>query len=727
MKKLAKNFLIVLLLLTLFAFFTIAAAINAIFKHYSSGAGEVDKLQSYQPSLTTTIYASNGEIIGWLYKENRIWVPIEEIPPVMKNAIVAIEDSRFYQHHGLDFIGIFRAVRTNLTHGDVAQGGSTITQQLARGIFLSPRRTLERKIREAILALEIERKYSKDEILELYLNQIYFGAGAYGVEAASRTYFGVQAKKLKLGQAALIAGLVAAPSAYSPFSDPKLARERQRQVLKRMQDLGYITAQEAKTAYREPLTYAKSSEEFQTLRYPYFTTYVLHELQSRYNEDLLYRGGLKIYTTMDLKMQNYAQEAVAKGIQASLAEGINGHQAALAAIEPATGFIKAMVGGAKFEVTSQFNRAWQAQRQPGSSFKVFVYTTALLRGDTPSSIVDDSPLYFTGSDGKAWSPKNNDGEYWGRITYKRALQYSRNVCAVKIMQEVGPDEVIKTAYKMGISSHLDPNLSLALGSSVVSPLEMASAFTVFPNGGCRVSPSAIKLIVDSEGRVIEDHRRPQKEPVITPEAAAMMVEMLQNAVEAGTGTRARIPGRAVGGKTGTSDEHRDTWFIGFTPQLAAAVWVGNDDFSKMNSAYGGYIPAMIFEQFVSKSLKDQPAQAFQKAANGLVHLKLCKDSGEIATENCPNTEGKSFLPGKAPTQYCHLHPSTARPAQPKPTETPQAAEPAPEDNPTGPAAEPEVIDLDDKPAPQAPAATPPPPSQPAPAATPNDEPEEIKI
>lgn len=725
MKNRAKTFFIILLMLSLFVVFTLAATVNAVFKHYSGGSGLVDKLQTYQPSLTTTIYASNGEVIGWLYKENRIWVPIENIPQVMKNAIVAIEDSRFYQHHGLDYIGIFRAIRTNLTHGDVAQGGSTITQQLARGVFLSPRRTLERKIREAILALEIEKKYSKDEILEFYLNQIYFGAGAYGVEAASRTYFGIPASKMDLAQAAMIAGLVAAPSAYSPFSDLELARERQRQVLKRMQDLGYIDARQAKTAYQEQLKFAKSSEEFQTLRYPYFTTYVLHELLGRYSEDLLYRGGLKIYTTMDIKMQNNAQDAVEQGLSTAKAEGINGKQAALVAIEPATGYIKAMVGGAKFDLASQFNRAWQAQRQPGSSFKVFVYTTALLRGDTPDSMVDDNPISLPAGDGKIWSPKNDDGRYWGRIPYRRALQYSRNVCAVRLMQDLGPDEVIKNAYKMGISSHLESNLSLALGSSVVTPLEMTSAFTVFPNGGCRVAPSAVKLIVDADGRVIEDHRRPQKEQVIPPEVASMMVEMLQGVVDGGTGTRARIPGRVVGGKTGTTDEHRDTWFIGFTPQLAASVWVGNDDFSKMNYAFGGYIPAMIFQQFVSRSLKDQPSLGFQKAQNGLVRLKICKESGEIATENCPETEAKTFLPGKAPTQYCHLHPSTAHSAPAKTTETTVPAEPAA----TEPApAEPEVIDLDDKPA--APAPTPDNPQtqpQTAPKPTPNDEPQEIQL
>ncbi|MCL5036723.1 MAG: PBP1A family penicillin-binding protein [Chloroflexi bacterium] len=597
---------------------------------------DADYLYSYRPGEASKIYANDGSWLGTLYKENREWVNIKDIPKSLQDAIIATEDSRFYYHHGIDWRGIARALKADFEKKDIKQGASTITQQLARNIFLSPRRTIERKIREILLAFEIEKRLSKKEILELYLNQIYFGSGAYGIQAAARTYFNKDVSKLDLAESSMLAGLPAAPSVYSPYEDPKLAKKRQILVLNRMVEVGSITKEEANKARDEELLFKSRKTQFQSLTNPYFTTYVLHDLLSRYDEDLLYRGGLEIYTTMDPKLQKLAEESVKWGVKEGNKIGLGCNQAALVSLEPGTGYIRAMAGGVDFSISDQFNRAWQAKRQPGSAFKVFVYTTALLQGYLPDSLIEDSPVSYPQASGVAWCPKNSDGRFWGTITFRRALQFSRNLCAIRLLDRVGIENTVKTAYNMGVKSYLEPNLSLALGSSVLSPLEMASAFGVIANGGIRAEPVCVKLIKDPSGRVIEDNRKPKRYEVLPHTVAYMMIDMMKDVINAGTGTRAKLD-RPAAGKTGTTDDYRDAWFIGFTPQYSTAVWLGNDNYSKMDRAYGGDVPAMTWQYFMSRAHKGLEKKDFQPPELKFVQVRICNDSKKRATSRCPNT------------------------------------------------------------------------------------------
>ncbi len=630
-----------------------------VLNNYAKELPDVSRLRYYEPSETTRIFSSDGQLIATLFKENRTWTPLEDISPNMRNAILAIEDSRFYEHKGVDPVGVLRAGLDLIrSRGQIRQGASTITMQLARNLFLSPDQSFDRKFREALLALQIEKTFAKDEILELYLNQVYFGAGAYGVQAAANVYFNTKASDLSVVQAAIIAGLPASPSTYSPLVDERSARIRAIEVLSRMLVMDQIDQKQYREAVdqlRSGLKYAnKNREEFQVLKVPYFTTYVIKELYSRYDEDLLYRGGLRIYTTVDLKLQEQAESILRRDV-ANYASAYNATNAAAVVIENKTGYIRAMVGGVGWSKKNQFNRAWQARRQPGSSFKVFVYTTAVEAGYTPDTVVPDSPVTYQMGGGETWSPKNSDGRFMGSIPMRTALQYSRNVVAVRLLTLVGAERVIEYAYRMGIRERLEPNLSLALGSAVVTPLEMASAFSVFPNGGLRIEPTGVKIIYDSEGNVVEDHTFPKQEEVLSEATAFTMSEMLQNAVERGTGTAALLSDRPVAGKTGTTDDHRDGWFVGFTPQYTSAVWVGNDNFSRMWHVFGGDVAAPLFRQIMQFAHKGLPVLQFGQLRGGQVSVLMCSESKKRANAKCPTTYKEYFKPGMVPTAFCPLH------------------------------------------------------------------------
>ncbi|MFH0800811.1 MAG: penicillin-binding protein 1A [bacterium] len=734
-KKKKRRWLIaIFLLLMLFCLSFLGFALGLI-SSASQNLPNIEQLKFFQPSESTQIFASDGTLIGSIYKENRTWVPISKMPQVLKDSIISIEDERFYHHFGIDFKGILRAIRANLRH-EPLQGASTITQQLARGIFLSPQVSIQRKIQEALLAIQIERRFTKEEILELYLNQIYFGSSAYGVESAAHTYFGKNAGSLNLAEASMLAGLPQAPSLYSPKVNFKLAKERQALVLQRMVANGYISFKKAREALHAPLKLAQTKEEFHTYKYPYFTTYVVHYLFSKYEPEVIFRGGLKVYTTMNVSMQETAQKALAEGVKRGLMAGYNCHQGALAALEPKTGYIRAMVGGVKFDTKSQFNRAWQARRQPGSAFKVFVYTAAIDSGFTPTTIIQDSPISYPMVDGTTWSPRNSDGGYWGSITLTQALQFSRNVCAVRMIEKLGPGKVIDYAYRMGIKEKLEPNLSLALGSSVVTPLQMASAFGVLAHGGIKVEPIPVKLIKDFEGNVIEDNTNPYQEAVIPFSTASTMTGILQKVIEAGTGTAAQI-GRPAAGKTGTTNDFRDAWFIGYTPQMAAAVWIGNDDYSPMVHSYGGDIPAGIWAKFMKSALAKEKIMAFETQKSDLDEVMICDESGLRASPGCPSTHKEMFKAGTVPKKFCQLHPTEpqynkqnipatentrARP-QPEPT-TPEEEVVVPQEPQTE---EENELDFEDEkpptlltpqpppiPPPQPEATAPPPPPPPAP-------------
>jgi penicillin-binding protein 1A len=592
---------VTLALVLLFA----AGAVAGIVSAYSRNLPDISRMADYQPARSTRIYGRDGTLLATLYKQNRIWVPIAKIPPIVRDAFIANEDHNFYRHHGVDFGGIVRAAFADFTRHHIEQGASTITQQLARGLFLTDQQTITRKIQEALLAMEIERYYTKDEILERYLNLIYLGSGAYGVDAAAHTYFGRSVDKLTIGQAAMLAGLVAAPSDYSPYVNLQLAKERQSHVLDRMADSGYITREQADEARNAPLDLVgERPAGLQGFRDPWFTTYVVAQLEHEFGKQATYEGGLQVYTTVDPQMEKLAQEAVDWGINEGKLEGIGASQGALVAIRPSTGEIMAMIGGTHFSLDNQFNRAWQAHRQPGSSFKAYVYTAAIDSGMPPSTIIDDSPVSYPMGDGTTWSPQNDDHSYMGPITLRVALAQSRNVVAVKLLEMLGVDRVIQYAHRMGVTSPLEPNLSLALGTSVITPLDQASGYSTLANQGVHIDPSPFRVIKDSLGNTVLDDQYPEQTEVVSAGTAYIVTTMMEDVINHGTGYPNAIIGRPAAGKTGTTSDFRDAWFVGFTPDLVTAVWIGNDNYHPMNESYGGDIPARIWAKFMKGALKN---------------------------------------------------------------------------------------------------------------------------
>jgi penicillin-binding protein 1A len=580
-------------------------------------------MSDYQPERSTRVLARDGSELADLYKENRIWVPIDRVPIDVRNAFIATEDRNFYQHHGIDLFGIMRAALADVRH-EQFQGASTITQQLARALFLSDDVSYARKIQEILLAIEIERYYTKDEILERYLNLIYLGAGAYGVEAAAHTYFGTDVGHITLGQAAILAGLPAAPSDYSPFVNLARAKERQQHVLERMAASGFITDDQAREAQAAPLgLIAERPAGLQSYRYPYFTTYVTHILEQTFGSQATFESGLEVYTTLDPQMQQAAQSAIDYGLAQAIAEGIGARQAALVAIRPSTGEILAMVGGKEFSLKDQFNRAWQARRQPGSSFKPYVYTAAIDNGDPPTMIVDDAPISYPMGDGTSWSPQDDDGSYLGPVTLRYALAQSRNIVAVRLAESIGIDRVIQYAKRMGVTEPLEANLSLALGSSVLSPLDQAAGFSTLANQGVHIRPSAIRTVTDPLGEMLLDERFPAQVEVVSAGTAYVVTSMLESVINEGTGYPNAVIGRPAAGKTGTTTSYRDAWFVGYTPDLVAAVWIGNDDYTRMNESYGGNIPARIWARFMKAALVGVPKHDFSFPADEVSKVPLC--------------------------------------------------------------------------------------------------------
>ena len=655
-------------------------------------------IQEFRPTEGTKVYSSDGVLLGTASEENREVVKLKDVPEHLRNAVVAIEDSRFYAHAGVDLRGIARAILRNLRGGRVAEGGSTITQQLARNIYLTQRRTVSRKLQEIALAIRIERNYSKDQILWMYLNQVYFGSRAYGVQAASKVYFGKDVKDLTLSQCALLAGLPRRPSVYSPYENPDLARERRNVVLVRMAELGYVSREQAEQARIAPIRLAGIQNEARGFRAPYFTSYVLGQLADQYGEDVVHRAGFKVTATLNYELQKVAERALINGVEA--AKRLRVSQGALVCLEPKTGYIRAMVGGVDFK-SSQFNRAVQAKRQPGSSFKIFVYTAAVANGVRPTDRFSARPVTYRGANGKDWTPRD-ERSYYGMVSVKRAVAKSINPVAVKVADKIGVAEVIKYAKLMGITSPLDPYLSLALGSSVVSPLEMASACSVLANNGHRVPPTGILRVEDAEGVVIEE-TDPVPERVLSEGVVKVMDDLLRGVVTSGTGWRAKAVPDARG-KTGTTDRNRDAWFVGYTPDLVAAVWVGNDNYSPMRRVAGGTVGVPIWTSFMLKALpiyhrmqaasqptdvetrpdvriehpsggRDEarpPSPAVQERSGpDSVTRTICSDSLFLATRACPRKHSETYVPGFEPTEYCPMHKASRR-ARPPSTEPAEA-------------------------------------------------------
>ncbi len=619
-----RGVLVALLLLLLFAAGTIAGMVAA----YSRNLPDISRMADYQPAASTRIFARDGTPLASVYKENRVWVPLSRIPLVVQQAVIANEDHNFYSHHGVDFGGIIRAAFADFTHQQF-QGASTITQQLARKLFLNDQVSISRKIQEALLAMEIERYYTKNEILERYLNMVYLGSGAYGVDAAAHTYFGERVENLNLQQAAVLAGVIAAPSDYSPFVNLQLAKDRQSHVLDRMAESGFITREQADEARvaNLGLTHERAAG-LQGYLYPYYTTYVISQLEKLFGRQAVEEGGLQVYTALDINTQKIAQDAIDWGVRAAKEEGIGAHQAALVAIRPSTGEIVAMVGGTHFSLDNQFNRAWQARRQPGSSFKVYVYTAAIDSGMPPNSLIEDSPIGYPMGDGSTWYPRDDDNSFMGTITFRTALAQSRNVAAVRLAEKIGIDKVIQYAHRMGITAPLEANLSLALGSSVVSPLDQASGYSTLANQGVHIDPSAIRLVRDSLGNAVLDDQYPQATEVVSAGTAWLMTSMMEDVINHGTGYPNAIIGRPAAGKTGTTSDFRDAWFVGFTPDLVAAVWLGNDDYSRMEESYGGNIPARIWARFMKGALLRVAKHDFTFPEGEVVKVASCSGGYE---------------------------------------------------------------------------------------------------
>ncbi|MBV8639279.1 MAG: PBP1A family penicillin-binding protein [Candidatus Eremiobacteraeota bacterium] len=619
-----RGILVAILLIVLFAAGTVAGMVAA----YSRNLPDISRMADYQPASSTRIFARDGTQLASVYKENRVWVPLSRIPLVMQQAVIANEDHNFYSHHGVDFGGIIRAGFADLTHQQF-QGASTITQQLARKLFLNDQVSISRKIQEALLAMEIERYYTKDEILERYLNMVYLGSGAYGVDAAAHTYFGERVESLTLPQAAILAGVIAAPSDYSPFVNLDLAKDRQSHVLDRMAESGFITREQADAARVAGIGLAhERAPGLQGYLYPYYTTYVIAQLDKLFGKQAVEEGGLQVYTALDVNAQKDAQEAIDWGIRTAKAEGIGASQGALVAIRPSTGEIVAMVGGTHFSLDNQFNRAWQARRQPGSSFKVYVYTAAIDSGMPPNTIIEDSPIGYPMGDGSTWYPRDDDNSFMGDITFRTALAQSRNVAAVRLADKIGIDKVIQYAQRMGITAPLEANLSLALGSSVVSPLDQATGYSTLANQGVHIEPSAIRLVRDSLGNSILDDQYPQATEVVSAGTAWLMTSMLEDVINHGTGYPNAIIGRPAAGKTGTTSDFRDAWFVGYTPDLVAAVWIGNDNYSRMVESYGGNIPARIWSRFMKGALVHVAKHDFTFPEGEVVKVASCSGGYE---------------------------------------------------------------------------------------------------
>jgi len=563
---------------------------------------DIASLASYRPAEASIIYDRHGREVAKVYDQYRIVIGLDEMPPLLPRAFIAAEDARFYEHEGVDVFSIIRALVHNLASGARRQGGSTITQQVTRALLLSPEKTYLRKFKEAVLAYRIDRFLSKNDILTIYLNEIYLGEGAYGVEAAARTYFGKSARQLSLAEVALLAGLPQAPSRYSPFKHYKLAKKRQAYVLNRMAEDGYITPTMARRAYAEPLVWA--AKEAPRPENGYFLQEVEKQITARYGRRVLRQGGLRIYTTLDPVLQKAAAAAVAEGLEAwrrRHPEADTEPQAALLAIDIADGGIRAMMGGNDFAV-SQFNRAVMARRQPGSAFKPFVYAAALERGYTPATVIVDEPIRLPGERrGRYWSPRNFERRYDGPVLLRNGLIRSKNVVTVKLLQEIGVDRVVRLARKCGVRSPLDHDFSLALGSSGVSLLELTSAYATFGRGGEYLAPTLITRVTDRTGRLLE-RRRPHRRRALDARIAYLVTDLLGKVITEGTGKRARIEGLVAAGKTGTTDDARDAWFIGYTPELACGVWMGFDKLKTLGRGEtGGRAAAPLWRGFMERA------------------------------------------------------------------------------------------------------------------------------
>lgn len=594
---------------------------------------DISSLEDYKPLQASLILDDQCRVIDRVFIENRRVISLEEMPDLLPKAFIAAEDARFYQHPGVDVWSILRALIHNVRQGGRGQGGSTITQQVARSLLLSPEKTYIRKLKEAILAYRIDRMLTKEEIIAIYLNQIYLGEKTHGVEAAADIYFDKKASDLNLAEIAILAGLPQAPSRYSPFKHFKQAKKRQAYVLNRMAAQGFITPEEARKAFNLHLVWGGGDDDFPAAKY--YIQQVRNEVTGKYGRDRLFAGGLTIHTAMNRTLQRKADLAVQKGV-AQWALRRSNHsrhlpQAALVAMEVKTGLVRALTGGTSFS-HSQFNRATQARRQPGSAFKPLVYAAAFAHGFNCASVFEDEPISLQRTGSRQWQPQNFSNRFYGPTTLYTGLIHSRNIITIKLLQEIGVEPVIELAGKMGITSQLRPDLSLALGSSEVSLLELTSAYAIFADKGKQQRPVFITKIEDSDGSLLEENKS-FPVPVLDPRDCYQITFLLEKVISEGTGKRAWGLHSPSAGKTGTTDRNRDAWFIGYTPALVAGVWMGFDKKATLgHHETGGRACAPIWLDFMRQAEKIYPSGKFT-VPKGISFLPINGESGKFEGKN----------------------------------------------------------------------------------------------
>jgi len=656
-----KRWGVIALLVSLSLGVAVLGLAGGVLYYFSQDLPELTKLKHYEPSQATRVFSDDHKVIGQFYIEKRVFVPLADMPPEMFQAILAVEDARFYEHKGFDIVRIAGAFVRNVRGLQVRQGASTITQQITRALFLTPEKTFSRKIKEILLARRIESVLTKDQILELYLNQIYFGEGAYGVGIAAKTYFGKDVKDIHLGEAAYIAGLPKGPNNYSPYENLEAGIARQRVVLKRMREESYITQTQYDRTIREKLVFKEKSVGEDNIA-PYYTEYLRQYLITRYGADLVYKGGMNIDTPLNIEMQMAAESALQKGLEDLTTRhgykkksGQNEHgppmEGAIIVLDPATGSVKAMVGGYDFR-RSEFNRTLQSRRQPGSAFKPIIFGAALEKGFTPASIVIDNPVIFENAEGgKIWKPENYSNRFYGPVSLRDALTHSRNLATINLMEKIGVSPVLDFATRLGIRSPLTHDLTLALGSSGVSLIELTSAYAVFANHGLRIRPTFFTEIKDSAQKVLAK-REIVPVQAISEETAFVVTSMLIDVIQRGTASKANFINRPVAGKTGTTNNFIDAWFIGYTPNLVVGVWVGFDQkqTSLGDGESGGSAALPIWIDFMKEILPRIPAVSFPTPAN-VVYANIDPSTGLLMPPSKDNGKMEVFIKGTEPKTF----------------------------------------------------------------------------
>jgi penicillin-binding protein 1A len=600
---------------------------------YLETKSDFKRLSSYGLFTSTIFYSSSGEKIAEFNAQRRKPVPLKDISPWMIKAIIAAEDEHFYEHGPINIWSMIRALIKDVRLGKMSQGGSTITQQLVKNLYLTPEKTIYRKAREIVLAYRLEHVLSKDQILNLYLNTVYFGSGAYGIEQAAEIYFAKSAKNLSLEESSLLAGLPRAPSIYSPYKNPELSKRRMVYVLNRMVKSGFIEKEERRDALQAKFV-LKRKKTYGN----YFIEYAKQYIENRYGEDILYKGGLRVYTTMDKTLQKCATSSVQKGILKLNNGKYDGLQGALLCIESSTGYVKAMVGGYDYS-SSKFNRALRAKRGPGSAFKPVIYLTALEQGFSPNDILIDEPIVFTFK-GEAWKPQNYERKFRGEVTLREALAKSINVATIRLLMDVGIDGVIAHARLLGITSNIPHNLAIALGSFSLSLKELTTTYAAFGNYGLKPKPIFIKKIIDKKGKIIEENK-PKLSRACSEATGFLITNMLRSVIEEGTGKRAKVLNKNIAGKTGTTDGFKDAWFIGFSPKIVTGVWVGYDDRKTIGEGMTGARVALpIWIDFMKEALRDEyddfniPPDAKRQILIILKGKQKANESfGDLFTEN----------------------------------------------------------------------------------------------